>query len=495
MERAAYILYFVANLAPKALMFALLVILTRLMPMAEYGLFMLVLTTAEIFDMALGNWVRVFALRSEGAAGGRVRPHRLGRLVVLTLGMTGVSLTLAILSGLLRHDQGVPFALAVAAYLLAFAPLRLGLILLQIRRMHQAYALVESLRAGGTLAAATGATLLVGPQFLPATLGLAGATLAAGLVGLALALRGSARPRLARTGYGAAMAFGLPIMIASLFGYTIGSADRYVVDALMGPHGVAVLAAAYSLARQPIDLFLGPLNSYAFPHLVRVYEQDGVAAAGTAQAGLLTTVTAVGGAITAGLVLLACPLLAVVLPEDYRAEGAQLMPWLAVGSLFLTTKFFIFDNAFHLSKRTWLQPLTMLPPAVVGVALCALLVPRVGLVGAGISYATACATACLTTALLTSRMVPIPIPWGGLARIAGANLCACLSLVAARNLLVPYGPMPVLIGSTLAFVVVYAAGLTLLGLSIRRAMQTPWSPLAQAPSPVATALTPAVTKP
>ncbi|WP_407524066.1 lipopolysaccharide biosynthesis protein [Methylobacterium oryzisoli] len=494
MERAAYILYFVANLAPKALMFALLVILTRLMPMAEYGLFVLVLTTAEIFDMALGNWVRVFALRSEGA-GGRVRPHRLGRLVVLTIGMTGVSLTLAVLSGLLRHEQGVPFALAVASYLLAFAPLRLALILLQIRRMHQAYALVESLRAGGTLAAATGATLLVGPAFLPATLGLAGATLIAGLVGLALALRGTARPRLARTGYGAAIAFGLPIMIASLLGYTIGSVDRYIVDALMGPHAVAVLAAAYSLARQPIDLFLGPLNAYAFPHLVRVYEQEGVAAAGTAQAGLLTTVMAVGGAITAGLVVLACPLLTVVLPEDYRAEGALLMPWLAVGSLFLTTKFFIFDNAFHLSKRTWLQPLTMLPSAIVGVVLCTLLVPRLGIVGAGLAYATACATACLTTALLTARIVPIPMPWGGLARIAGANLCASLALVTARNLLWPYGPMPVLIGSTLAFVVVYAAGLSLLGLSIQRVMQTPWAPLAPVPAPAVPVLTPAVTKP
>jgi O-antigen/teichoic acid export membrane protein len=479
MERAAYALYFVANLAPKALMFALLLILTRLLPMEEYGLFMLVVTTAEICDMALGNWVRVYALRSEGASG-VVRPRRLGRLIALTLGMLVVSLAFATLSGLLRHDQGAAFALAVASYLLAFAPLRLALILLQIRRMHRAYATVETLRAGGTLTAATAAVWFAGPTFLYATLGLAASTLTMGLVGLVLALRGVTPPQRARTGYGAAIAFGMPIMIASLLGYTLGSVDRYVVDMMMGPHAVAVLAAAYSLSRQPIDLFVGPLNSYAFPHLVRIYEQEGAEATGEMQAGLLTTLLIVGGAIAAGLGLLACPLLTIVLPADYRPDGAKLVPWIAVGSLFLIMKFFIFDNAFHLSKRTWLQPPTMLPPALIGVVLCLVLLPRVGIVGAGISYAVACGTACLMTALLTERLVPVPMPWGNLAKIAGANLCACLALVATRNLVAGYGPVPVLVLSTASFCAVYAALLTLTGISIRRAMESPWSPVAPA---------------
>ncbi|GJD47481.1 hypothetical protein OPKNFCMD_0189 [Methylobacterium crusticola] len=473
MARAAYTLYFVANLAPRALMFVLLLVLTRLMPMAEYGLFVLVITTGELFDMALGNWVRVFALRSEGGSG-RVRPRRFGRIVALTGVTTGVSLALAAASGLVRQEQGTPFALAVAAYLIAFAPLRLSLILLQIRRMHRSYAAVEALRAGGTLLAATGAALAVGPNFLATALGLAGATLLAGLVGLALALRGVAPPQRARTGYGAALAFGLPIMLASLLAYTLGLVDRYAVDVLMGPHAVAVLAAAYSLSRQPVDLFAGPLNSYAFPHLVRTYERDGAAAAGQAQAGLLMTLMMIGGAIVAGLALLACPLLAVVLPEDYRPDGALLVPWLALGSLFIITKFFIFDNAFHLSKRTWLQPVSMLPSALLGLLLCCVLIPRLGIVGAGIAYAMAGAAACLVTGLVTSRVVPIPMPWGGLARIAASNVCAALVLVGVRNLLGPAGPLAVLVGSTLAYGVVYAAALTLLGVSIRRALEAPW---------------------
>ncbi|MEH3147864.1 MAG: lipopolysaccharide biosynthesis protein [Methylobacterium frigidaeris] len=476
MERAAYALYFLANLAPRALMFVLLLVLTRLMPMGEYGLFVLVVTTGEICDMALGNWVRVFALRSEGA-GGRVRPRRLGRLVALTAAMTSVSLVVAVGSGLLRHEQGLGFALAVSAYLLAFAPLRLSLILLQIRRMHRSYAAVEALRAGGTLAAATAATAIAGPGFLAATLGLAGATLLAGLVGLVRAMRGVARPQRARTGYGAALAFGLPVMLASMLAHAIGLVDRYAVDMLMGPHAVAVLAAAYSLARQPADLFLGPLNAYAFPHLVRLYEQEGAAATGRAQAGLLATLAIVGGAIVSGVSLLAVPLLAVALPEDYRAEGAVLIPWIAAGSLAIAAKFFIFDNAFHLSKRTWLQPPTMTPPALFGVVLCFVLVPRLGIVGAGISYALATLAACTVTAFVTRRIIPIPLPWRVLARVAVANLGAGLTLVAARGALDPLGPVAVLAGSTLAFVAVYAALLHLFGIAVRRVVETPWDPL------------------
>ncbi|WP_298956998.1 lipopolysaccharide biosynthesis protein [uncultured Methylobacterium sp.] len=492
MERAAYILYFLANLAPRALMFVLLIVLTRLMPMGEYGLFVLVVTTGEICDMALGNWVRVFALRSEGA-GGRVRPRRLGRLVALTVGMTAVSLVFAVGSGLLRHDQGFAFALAVSAYLLAFAPLRLSLILLQIRRMHRTYAAVEALRAAGTLAAASAATLLAGPGFLAATLGLAGATLLAGLVGLVRAMRGVARPQRARTGYGAAIAFGLPVMLASLLAYTIGIVDRYAVDLLMGPHAVAVLAAAYSLARQPVDLFLGPLNAYAFPHLVRLYEQEGAAATGRAQAGLIATLTIVGGAIVSGLSLLAVPLLAVALPADYREEGAVLIPWIAVGSLAIATKFFIFDNAFHLSKRTWLQPPAMTPPALFGILLCFLLIPRLGILGAGISYALASLAACTLTALITRRIIPIPMPWRALARVAAANLGGCLALVAVRGALDPFGPVAVLVGGTLAFVAVYAGLLHLFGIAVRRVVETPWAPLG-AGGRAGPGLTPALAK-
>ncbi len=472
LQRTTYVLYFAANLAPRALMFVLMLVLTHLMPIAEYGSFVLVVTTGEILDMGLGNWVRILALRSEGKCP-LVRPRRLGRLIALTVAMTAAALLLACLATIGRGGAG-PFTLGVAAYLLAFAPHRLGLTLLQIQRKHTAYAAVEALRAGGTLAAATGAAVLIGPQFLPVALGLAGATLLSGTLGLLIALHGVERPRRARRGYLACLMYGLPIILSSALGYSLGWLDRYVVDVLIGPHGVAVFAAIYALARQPIELFLAPVNNYAFPHLISTYERDGSAAASRVQAGLLATQVMIGIAITAGLSFLTVPLLAVALPMDYRAEGASMVPWMAVGTLVLAIKLYVFDNAFHVSKRTWLQPPCMLPAAILNVTLIMLLIPRYGMAGAGIGYCVAAVLSLLTTMMVTRRVLPVPMPWRALGRLVGANLCAAAALLAARALLSPLGNLPVLIGCALTYTAVYAGLLTLLGVSIRASLETPW---------------------
>lgn len=482
MKHGAYAFYFVANFTPRIMMFLLLLVMTRIMPMDEYGRLVLVIATGELFDMSLGGWVRLYALRSESGAG-TLRPRESGRIIVLTVIVTSLSLVGSVGISLIHSQRVLSFAVGAVVYILAFAPLRLALTFLQIRRMHLAYAAIEMLRSGGTLVAVVAATLVIGPHFVNASIALAGATLFAAVIGLTLALRGVARPAPNRTGYVAALVFGLPIMAAVGMNYSIGLIDRYVVDIMIGPHAVAILAAAYSFARQPIELFLGPLNNYAFPHLVQTYEHEGPGATGRAQAGLLITSTTIGGAITIGLTLLATPLLTIFLPPDYRSEGAAMVPWLAVGGYFLIAKVFIFDNVFHLSKKTWKLPLAMLGPGLIGFALCVVLVPRLGVIGAAVSYAVAGVLFCLASALVAGRTVHTPIPWVGLSRVAVALTAAGATLLGARGPLSIYGPLVEIIGSTLAFIAVYAVLLSLFGISFRKMFETPWAPMRSLPEP------------
>ena len=49
--RGVYPLYFLANIASRASMLVVLIVLTRLLPTAEYGLFALVVTVGEILEM------------------------------------------------------------------------------------------------------------------------------------------------------------------------------------------------------------------------------------------------------------------------------------------------------------------------------------------------------------------------------------------------------------------------------------------------------------
>jgi O-antigen/teichoic acid export membrane protein len=455
-------------------MFGLMLVLTHLMPMAEYGIFVLVVTTGEILDMGLGNWVRIFALRSESGSG-MLRPRRLGRLIALSLFMTLLGLAVMTIADLGQREAGA-FTLGVCAYLLAFAPHRLGLVLLQIRRKHAAYAAIEGFRACATVAMALCAAAIIGPRFLPTVLALAAATALTGIGALIIALRGAPRPQRARTGYASSLVYGLPIIVSSALGYSLGWLDRYVVDILVGPYGVAIFAATYALARQPIELFLGPVNNYAFPHVVQVYERDGVKAAGRAQAGLLTSLLLIGSPITGGLLTLAPDLLSVTLPENYRVAGAEIVPWMAVGTLLLAIKLFVYDNVFHLTRKTWLQPPTMVPAAIVSVGLGFWLIARMGVQGVGIAYCVAALVALATTVVVTARLLPMPVLWGPLARVLLGNVGGLAALFAVRASLPAAGPLITLVACALAYSAVYAGLLTMLGVSIRQSLETPWAP-------------------
>lgn len=211
---ANVLLYFGANLAPRLSTFVLLLVLTRLLPVEEYGLFALVVTTGEILDMAVGGWVRLFILSSDS---GRGHPSaaQFGRTLVLTVVSCVVSLVGALVLALVQPNLAGPFTLAVLIYVGAFAILRLGLTLLQTRQDHKLYAGIEVGRAVLSLACAVGAEMAVGSTFLPASLGVSLATLVMGLIACGLSFRHMPRPTIPLDGYRAALAFGIPIVLVT----------------------------------------------------------------------------------------------------------------------------------------------------------------------------------------------------------------------------------------------------------------------------------------
>src|SRR5689334_19590902 len=94
--RGVFPFYFAANMATRAAMLIVLIVLTRLLSRTEYGLFALVVTTGEILEMASSNWIRIYLLRTESGAK-TLRPRRLGRALVLSAGGALVALAAAML--------------------------------------------------------------------------------------------------------------------------------------------------------------------------------------------------------------------------------------------------------------------------------------------------------------------------------------------------------------------------------------------------------------
>ena len=291
-------------------------------------------------------------------------------------------------------------------------------------------------------------------------------------------MTGSLRAQIAipRAGYLAALSFGIPFLLANCLAYAIGWSDRFVLNYFLGPAAVGVYVAAYSIARQPVELFVGALNSFTFPLLVRAYATDGSRKAGPIQSGLLVTIATLGLGIVAGLVLFAEPLAKLLFPPAFHAEVVTLIPWIAAATFILSIKQFIFDNGLHVTQQNWAHLFTMMPAVVISIGLGIVLVSRYGIFGAAINYVVVATIATCVSAIFSFRVMYFAIPWRNLAKVAASALIA----TSATWWLIHHlagGLLAILIAGAAVFCVVYGALLTVSGLSLWRMIETPWIPV------------------
>jgi O-antigen/teichoic acid export membrane protein len=476
--RGVYPLYFLANVASRASMLVVLIVLTRLLPTAEYGLFALVVTVGEILEMGSSNWVRVYLLRTEAGAP-RMRPSQLGRALVLSCGGTAAALIASVLvAPFISAERTAEMTLAVAAYIAAFALLRTTLTFAQLSRSHVPYAIIEIGRSLCIVTSTIIAAVLYPGSFLPVSLALSLSTATCAALGLLATGRLRARLVFPRGGYVAALSFGVPFLLANCLSYAIGWSDRFVLNYFLGPAAVGVYVAAYSLARQPVELFVSALNTFTFPLLVRAYATDGSQKAGPIQSGLMVTIATLGLGIVAGLVLFAEPLATLLFPPDYRADVVILIPWIAAATFILSIKQFIFDNGLHVTQQNWPHLFTIMPTVAISIVLGIVLVRSYGIFGAAINYVVVATVATLVSAVFSFRVLYFQIPWRNLAKVA---LSVLVATSATWWLIhhVSWGVVAVLIAGAAVFCTVYGALLTLAGFSLWRMIETPWMPVRQ----------------
>jgi O-antigen/teichoic acid export membrane protein len=474
--RGVYPLYFLANIASRASMLVVLIVLTRLLSTTEYGLFALVVTVGEILEMGASNWVRVYLLRTEAGVP-RTRPRQLGRAVVLSAGGTGAALiTSMLVAPFISAEHTAEMTLAIVVYIAAYALLRTTLTFAQLSRSHVAYAAIEIGRSLCIVTSTIMAAILYPGSFLPVSLAQSLSTAACAALGLVAAARLRARLAFPRGGYLAALSFGIPFLLANGLSYAIGWSDRFVLNYFLGPAAVGVYVAAYSIARQPVELFVGALNSFTFPLLVRAYATDGSRKAGPIQSGLMVTIATLGLGIVAGLVLFAEPLATLLFPPAYHAEVVVLIPWIAAATLILSIKQFIFDNGLHVTQQNWPHLFTMMPAVLISIGLGIVLVSRYGVFGAAINYVVVATVATCVSAVFSFRVMYFAIPWGNLAKVAASALIAASATWWLTHH-VAWGVFATLTTGAAVFCAIYGVLLTAFGLSLWRMIETPWLPV------------------
>ncbi|PZO80281.1 MAG: hypothetical protein DI629_07625 [Mesorhizobium amorphae] len=415
----------------------LLVIVTRLIGQAEYGLLTLVVTVGEMTDLAVSNWLRIALLRLGGK--GEISRGSLllaGRVLVLS---TALALVIAVAGSIVVvPDRWAEFALAVCAYLVAGSIARFALTVLQMQQRHATYSLLETLRALLQLALPVGAVFVFPDSFLAVSLGTSAGMLIAGVVAGLMAARRLV-PGPPRFSGRELVALGTPLVAMALVGFGLNSAERLFLNAYHDAAAVAIFAAAYVLARQPIDMVGNAINMGAFPEIMSRFDEAGEGAASALLSQLMALLLRLCLPVAAMLVALSGPITDLMLPESYHGRVGPLFPIIAFGVICANLMSFVYGTVIHAHKRPALLIVATLIGSVVAIGLSFLLIPRWVELGAALALAGGSLSGLAACIAISRRLTPIAVPWRD---IAGSALVAAASGVAAALAVRLLGALP-----------------------------------------------------
>ncbi|GAB1584594.1 lipopolysaccharide biosynthesis protein [Phyllobacterium phragmitis] len=413
-----------------------LVIVTRLLNQEEYGLLTLVVTVGEMTDTALTNWLRIALLRLGGK--GEISRGSLSLAGKVLIGTTALALVISsVASAFVVPARWMEFATAVCVYLVVGAIARFALTVLQMQQRHSAYSLLESLRALLQLTLPIAAIMVFPDNFLVVSLGSSAGMLIAGIAASVVAMRRvvAGPPRF--TGQELFM-LGMPLIVMALVGFGLNSAERLFLNAYHDAAAVAIFAAAYVLARQPIDMVGNAINMGAFPEVMSRFDEEGSAASGELLSQIMALLMQLCLPVAAMLVALNGPITGLLLPQSYHGQIGLLFPAIAFAVLCANLTSFVYGTVIYAHKRPWLLIGATSLGSVATIALSMLLIPHLAELGAALALAGGSLIALIACAFISQRLTPVPVPWRDIALSftisAASGVAAGLAILPIRSL-------------------------------------------------------------
>jgi len=224
----------------------------------------------------------------------------------------------------------------------------------------------------------------------------------------------------------AMIAFGLPTVPADASVYALQVVDRWYLLRAQSAAAAGLYALAAKLATVVFVAVRG--FQYAWPPLAYSVTDDEVAAQ---LYSLVTTYYVLAtGVVVAGVALLGRWAVRLLLYHDYGAHAA--LPWLALGwSLY--GLYLIFVVISGRARRTRRNLPAALGGLAVNVVALVLLVPRLGIAGAGIALDLAYAAMLIVIYSLTRSLFAVGFEWGRLGRL----LAVLVGISVGGELLLP----------------------------------------------------------
>jgi O-antigen/teichoic acid export membrane protein len=410
--------YQVADLVSKFMAVLLLPVYTRYIHPAGYAVVELLGNGVILISILVRFGMIESFLRYYYSDQDQARRDALARRAVLFLlgSTTLVSVVLAAFAAplskvVLSYRDPTIFRIAVLG-LWAFTNLELAYALLRVDERLRAYATASLINVAVTIASSVVLVVVLGQGAQGLLLGNYGTSTLV-LLGLWWTMRRRVFTRHpAAQSTGLLLRFGLPTVPAEASVYALSIVDRYYIYHDRSP----TLAGLYSIAVKLAGAvaFIVRAFQYAWPPLAYSVRDDAEAAR---LYGLVTTYyLLVSGLVVAGLALLGRWVLRVLAAPAYF-DAYRALPWVSLGwALYgLWVVFLVIAGRANITTRNFPAAFTGLAANVV---LLVLLVPPLGIAGAGIALCGAYVVMLAVMHFLIRRAFAAAFEWGRLLHLA-----------------------------------------------------------------------------
>ncbi|MFC1984223.1 flippase [Chloroflexota bacterium] len=252
------------------------------------------------------------------------------------------------------------------------------------------------------------------------------------------------------------LAFGLPLIPTALSHWVVNSSDRYVIGIFLGTAFVGYYSPGYILG-SIITMLIAPLIFMLPAVLSKYYDENNIDAVKTVLRHSLKYFLVLAIPATFGLSLLSKPLLTILSTPEIASQGYLITPFVAV-SFILFGAHTIIAQILPLKKKTKIEGTIWIMAAILNLGLNLIFVPYMGILGAAITTLIAFTFAFILTTHYSFKYITFDMGFRFILKSITASIVMSL-VIAIWN---PAGILNVLIIVGVC-VVVYATVLLLLG--------------------------------
>ena len=251
------------------------------------------------------------------------------------------------------------------------------------------------------------------------------------------------------------LAFGLPTVPSNLSSWVVNSSDRYVIGIFLGTAFVGYYSPGYTLGGI-INMFLAPLVFMLPVVLSKYYDENNMNEVKVILRYSLKYFLTLAIPSAFGLSLLSKPLLMVLSTPEIASQGYLITPFVAVSAVLLGMRAVI-GQTFVLEKKTKISGTIWVVAAVLNLGLNLIFVPYIGILGAAITTLLAFALGLILATYYSFKYLKFNIDFRFILKSIFASIVMSLviikwSPVGISNILIEIG----------VCAVVYAAVLLLL---------------------------------